>query len=351
MFQQFRKLLLPFSLLYGMVIFFRNKFYDWGIFKSQRFKTPIISVGNLEVGGSGKTPMVEYLIRLLKNEFKLATLSRGYGRKTKGFRWVKPSEDATLTGDEPLQISQKFPEISVAICENRTFGIKQIEKEHQLILMDDAYQHRAVKPGLSILLFDYHQIKKTRFLLPAGNYRESFSGRKRANVIIVTKCPATLNRSQEKELEKIISPYPYQTLFLSTIKYANELKTIFKESQISAQNIKETWTVLLLTGIAKPTPLLNEAKKYTQNILHHSYPDHHQFSQKNMLKLVADFDAIKSENKIIITTEKDAVRLKTDKFAALINQLPIYQWRIKVDFLNNTETVFNTIIKKYAQSN
>lgn len=351
MFQQFRKLLLPFSLLYGMVIFFRNKFYDWGIFRSHRFKTPIISVGNLEVGGSGKTPMVEYLIRLLKNDFKLATLSRGYGRKTKGFRWVKPNEDATLTGDEPLQIRQKFPEISVAVCENRTFGIQQIQKEHQLILMDDAYQHRSVKPGLSILLFDYHQIEKAKFLLPAGNYREFFSGRKRADILIVTKCPPTLHQSAQKNLKERVSPYPHQKLFFSTIKYAESLTSVFMEEQIPIENIKKNWTVLLITGIAKTEPLLNELKNYTSNIIHHTYPDHHQFSQKNMLKLVAGFDAIKSENKIIITTEKDAVRLKTDKFAVLINQLPIYQWPIKVGFLNNTETVFNTIIKKYAQSN
>src|SRR5690606_38303446 len=130
---------------------------------------------------------------LLKSDFKLATLSRGYGRSTKGFRWVKPDDEASLSGDEPLQISQKFTAIDVAVCENRVFGIQQIEKHHQLVLMDDAYQHRAVKPGLSILLFDYHQIQKPKLLLPAGNYRESFSGRKRADILVVTKCPETLN--------------------------------------------------------------------------------------------------------------------------------------------------------------
>nr|WP_294894606.1 tetraacyldisaccharide 4'-kinase [uncultured Pedobacter sp.] len=351
MFQQFRKFLLPFSLLYGIVIFFRNKFYDWGIFKSQKFEIPIISVGNLEVGGSGKTPMVEYLIRLLKTDFKLATLSRGYGRKTKGFRWVKPDENATLTGDEPLQISQKFPEISVAVCENRILGIQQLQNEHQLILMDDAYQHRAVKPGLSILLFDYHQIKKPRFLLPAGNYREFFNGRKRADILIVTKCPLILKQLEEKEIEQIVSPYARQKLFFCGIKYAKVLNAIFTEEQQTINTIDKTWTVLLLTGIAKTEPLLNELKKHSQNIIHHAYADHHQFTRKNMLKLVTDFNAIKSDKKIIITTEKDAVRLKTDKFASLINQLPIFQWPIEVGFLNNTEKEFNKLIKIYAQSN
>lgn len=349
MFQQFRKLLLPFSLLYGIVIFFRNKFYDWGLFKSYAFKIPIISVGNLEVGGSGKTPMIEYLIGLLKADVKLATLSRGYGRKTKGFRWVKTTEDASLTGDEPLQISRKFPNVSVAVCENRVLGIQEIKKKHDLILMDDAYQHRAVKPGFSILLFDYHQLKKNKFLLPAGNYRESFSGKKRANVIVVTKCPASLNQSQKKELEKLISPYPHQTLFYSTINYADDLNSIFSENQLPLKSITEEWKILLLTGIAKPQPLLNEVKKLTKNILHHSYPDHHRFSQKNMLKLVADFEAIESDKKIIITTEKDAVRLKTDKFAPLILHLPIYQWPIKIGFLNDANTQFNKLIKDYAQ--
>lgn len=350
MFQQIRKLLLPISLLYGIVIFFRNKLYDWGIFKSQTFNIPIISVGNLEVGGSGKTPMVEYLIHLLKNDFKLATLSRGYGRKTRGFRWVTPNESAELTGDEPLQISQKFPEISVAVCENRVFGIQEIQKEHQLVLMDDAYQHRAVKPGLSILLFDYHQIKKTRFLLPAGNYREFFNGRERADVLIITKCPLGITSAERKQLQQIISPFSHQKLFFSGIKYAEELNAVFTKEQLPIETIDKNWTILLLTGIAKPAPLLNELKEYSQNILHHAYADHHQFSQKNMLKLVADFEAIKSDKKIIITTEKDAVRLKTDKFAGLLNNLPIYQWSIKVNFLYNTDE-FNTLIKTYAQSN
>lgn len=349
--QQLRKLLLPFSLLYGIVVFIRNKFYDWGVFKSQSFEIRIISVGNLEVGGSGKTPMVEYLIRLLKTDFKLATLSRGYGRTTKGFRWVNADDEATLTGDEPLQISQKFPEITVTVCENRAFGIRQIEKKHQLILMDDAYQHRSVKPGLSILLFDYHQIKKTRFLLPAGNYREFFSGRKRADILIVTKCPAQLSESDQIFLKNMVSPYAHQKLFFSGIKYAEEFKGVFSNNQLSVQAIQNNYTVLLLTGIAKPELLLNQLKKHTQNILHHCYPDHHDYSEKNVLKLVAVFEAITSKNKIIITTEKDAVRLKTNSFAKILNQLPVYKWPIEIGFVNGNEQEFNSLIKKYAKRN
>jgi tetraacyldisaccharide 4'-kinase len=239
----------------------------------------------------------------------------------------------------------------VAVCENRILGIQQLQNEHQLILMDDAYQHRAVKPGLSILLFDYHQIKKPRFLLPAGNYREFFNGRKRADILIVTKCPLILKQLEEKEIEQIVSPYARQKLFFCGIKYAKVLNAIFTEEQQTINTIDKTWTVLLLTGIAKTEPLLNELKKHSQNIIHHAYADHHQFTRKNMLKLVTDFNAIKSDKKIIITTEKDAVRLKTDKFASLINQLPIFQWPIEVGFLNNTEKEFNKLIKIYAQSN
>ncbi|MFC5282862.1 tetraacyldisaccharide 4'-kinase [Pedobacter alpinus] len=344
-----RFLLFPLSFIYGIVTYLRNKFYDWGIFKSQKFNLPIISVGNLEVGGSGKTPMVEYLINLLKNDYKLATLSRGYGRKTTGFRWVKPDDNATLTGDEPLQISQKFTDINVAVCENRAYGITEIQKQHQLILMDDAFQHRAVKPGFSILLFDYHQLRKTKLLLPAGNYRELFSGRKRANILVVTKCPNQISESEKQHLAKIVKPYPHHNLFFTNIVYSTHLNHVFNNTELAIDLICKKTAVLLLTGIAKPEPLINEIKKYSTNILHHAYADHHAFSQKNMLKLVADFEALKSNKKIIITTQKDAVRLRTDNFTKLLNNLPIYEWPININFVNNTAINFDNLIKEYAQ--
>ncbi len=345
----FRKLLYPFSILYGIAVFFRNKFYDWGFFKSSKFDIPIISVGNLEVGGSGKTPMVEYLIRLLKDELRLSTLSRGYGRDTKGFRWVKPDDSATETGDEPLQISKKFPSVQVAVCETRVLGINKLKNNCDLILMDDAYQHRAVKPGLSILLFDYHQIKKPKLLLPAGDYRESFDGRKRADIIIVSKCPREISSAERLQIEKLIHPFEHQKLFFSTIVYQEKLLHFTNEQELLANDIDEQTTVLLITGIAKPAPFLEKINQYTTKITHHGYPDHHQFSQKNMLKLVAEFNAIKSDKKVIIITQKDAVRLKDDKFERLLRGLPIYEWPISVDFLDDKKTTFDTLIKKYAQ--
>lgn len=349
--QLFRILLFPFSLIYGLIVSIRNGCYDLGIFKSQSFPIPIISVGNLEVGGSGKTPMVEYLIRLLKDDFKLSTLSRGYGRKTKGFRWVKPDEDSSLTGDEPLQIKLKFQDISVAVCEDRVFGISQIQQQHDLVLMDDAFQHRAVKPGFSLLLFDYHQIQKPKILLPAGNYREAFSGRKRADIIVITKCPDELSISEMSVLEKQMKLYPHQKLFFSGIQYSQELSAIFKEGKLALRTIKPTTQVLLLTGIAKTAPLMQELKKHTEQIIHHAYADHHPFSQKNMLKLVGDFEALPGDDKIILTTEKDAVRLKAGTFKAMIQTLPIYAWPIEINFFANRKTEFDNIIKNYARSN
>ena len=347
--QILRLLLFPFSLVYGFVIFLRNKCYDWGWFKSREFQIPIISVGNLEVGGSGKTPMVEYLIRLLKSDFQLSTLSRGYGRKTKGFRWVKPDDEASQTGDEPLQIKRKFEDVGVAVCENRVFGIQEIEKKYQLILMDDAFQHRAVKPGLSILLFDYFQLHKPKLLLPAGNYRESFSGRKRADILIVTKTPEDISSAERQKITENLRPFSYQKVFFSAIAYHQNLNQIFTGQTLAVENLSQETHILLITGIAKTAPLLSKLQKYSRHIIHHAYADHHQFSQKNMLKLVTEFKQLEVADKIIITTEKDAVRLKAIEFKEAIKDLPIYEWPIAVTFDEIEKTEFDNLIKEYAQ--
>ena len=191
-----RLLLLPFSWLYGLVVIIRNAFYDAGIYSSRSFDIPVISVGNLDVGGAGKSPMTEYLIRLLRPNFKLATLSRGYGRKTQGYLVADVDAKAALVGDEPAQFKHKFRDITVAVCEKRVIGIEKLSYAHQVIILDDAYQHRAVKPGLSILLFDYGRINEPRLMLPAGNLREPFSGRKRADVVVVSKCPLDMDAQQ-----------------------------------------------------------------------------------------------------------------------------------------------------------
>ena len=201
-----RWLLFPFAVLYGLVTVIRNWLYSIGLFKSRRFNIPLISVGNLDAGGSGKTPMTEYIIRLLKPHYKIATLSRGYGRKTRGFLMATPQSDAKTVGDEPAQLKHKFPDIDVAVCEDRVTGINKLVEGHDVIIMADAYQHRAVKPGLSILLFDYHQLQDVNLLLPAGNRRELFNGRKRAEIMVVTKCPADMGSDMSAQLKKMLAP-------------------------------------------------------------------------------------------------------------------------------------------------
>jgi len=366
-----RWLLLPFSLLYGLVVIMRNWFYDAGLFKSYQFTKPIISVGNLEVGGAGKSPMTEYLIRLLKPDYKLATLSRGYGRKTKGYLVAENQEsrvknqDAKIVnhspltthhsllssqiGDEPAQFHQKFPDITVAVCEDRVAGLIKLLPDHDLILMDDAYQHRAVTPGLSILLFDYARVNQPHFLLPAGNMREPFSGRWRAQVIIISKCPASLTRDEQVALAYKIEPLPYQQLFFTSIAYQGLHDLNGNEADVTVD--KDT-TVFLLTGIANPQPLLQYLSSSTPNIIHHNYPDHHPFTLKNIAKLAAEYAAHPSQKKIIITTEKDAQRLEESwlKQAGQNDEkLPVFVMPIQVDFLNNSGSQFDKIVLDYVR--
>jgi tetraacyldisaccharide 4'-kinase len=366
-----RWLLLPFSLIYGLVVIMRNWFYDAGLFKSYKFTKPIISIGNLEVGGAGKSPMTEYLIRLLKADYKLATLSRGYGRKTKGYLEAESQEsrvknqeekkDSGLStqdlilsqkiGDEPAQFHQKFPDITVAVCEDRVAGLIKLLPNHDLILMDDAYQHRAVTPGLSILLFDYTRINQPHFLLPAGNVREPFSGRWRAQVIIISKCPATLTHNEQVALAYKIEPLPYQQLFFTSIAYQG-LHDLNGKPADATIDIDNDTTIFLLTGIANPQPLLQYLGNCTPHIIHHNYPDHHPFTPKNIAKLAAEYAAHPSQKKIIITTEKDAQRLEESwlkQRGETDEKLPVFVIPIQVEFLNDSGSQFDKIVLEYVR--
>ncbi|MEP6612873.1 MAG: tetraacyldisaccharide 4'-kinase, partial [Mucilaginibacter sp.] len=369
-----RWLLLPFSLLYGLVVIMRNWFYDAGLFKSYRFTKPTISVGNLEVGGAGKSPMTEYLIRLLKSDYKLSTLSRGYGRKTKGYLEVSlesgvlsleskvrreegidlrlTTQDSRLSstiGDEPAQFHQKFPDITVAVCEDRVEGLTKLLPTHDLILMDDAYQHRAVTPGLSILLFDHSRINQPHFLLPAGNMREPFSGRWRAQVIIISKCPAALTHDEQVALAHKIEPLPYQQLFFTSIAYQGLHDLNGNAADVT---IDKDTTAFLLTGIANPRPLLQYLSESTPNIIHHNYPDHHPFTPKNIAKLAAEYAVHPSQKKIIITTEKDAQRLEgswLNPGGQNDQKLPVFVIPIRVEFLNKSGSQFDKIVLEYVR--
>ncbi len=347
--QIIRYFLFPLSFIYGFITWVRNKMYDFGVLKSYTFDIPVISVGNLEVGGSGKTPATEYLVKLLENKFSLATLSRGYGRITSGFRWVDASDNASLCGDEPLQIKLNHPNVGVAVCEDRVKGVNRIKDTHDLVILDDAYQHRAINPGLSILLFDFNRLNHPRFMLPTGNYREFFGGRKRADILVVSKCPTTLTDTNKQLIIKKLKPINHQKVIFSFIAYADDLQPLTKGiDKILASSITQKTAVLVLTGIAKPQLLLDKIKEITLNITHHNYPDHHNFTSKNILKLVNNFKALKAEHKVIITTQKDAIRLIDGNFEQHLNDLPIYYWQINMAFADNDKLILEKTVANYV---
>ena len=298
-----RILLFPFAILYGFITSIRNFLFDKGILKSTSFAIPVIAVGNLSVGGTGKTPQIEYLIRLLSEKYKVATLSRGYKRKSEGFVLADETSNATNLGDEPFQYYQKFPQIQVTVDANRTNGIQRLlEKKNppEIILLDDAFQHRKVKTGLYILLTAYNDLYSDDFILPTGNLRESRSGANRAKIIIVTKCPETLSLDEQNNIKSKLNLNSNQKLFFTSIGYD---ETVFsKNKQIPVTEIQKIDKVLL-AGIAKPEPFFNHLKKVGDEVL--KFPDHHDFSDNEISKIKE-----KANNKLVITTEKDYVRIK-----------------------------------------
>jgi len=345
--QYLRLLLLPFSILYGSVIWIRNKLYDIGFFSSQRFDLPVISIGNLAIGGAGKSPMAEYIIRLLKDKHKVAVLSRGYKRETKGFKLVAVTDTASAAGDEPLQFKRKFTDITVAVAEKRVEGIEQLQKKHDVIILDDAFQHRAVVPGLSILIFDYTRLSDFLFMLPAGNLREPFRNRKRADILVVSKCPDELSEIEMQEIRKRIKPFKHQTLFFSYLSYGNIISIAGDKEQEPLSTIAPQAIVFLVTGIANPSPLVNKLKSFSENIIHYNYPDHHVFSTKNITKLVEEFKNCVSAKKMIITTEKDAQRLMVPALLELLKDFPVYYLPVEAKIYQEEEK-FNNLIERYA---
>lgn len=343
-----RRLLFPFSILYGFGVLLRNLAYDFGFLKSRKFNLPVISVGNLAVGGSGKSPMTEYLINLLKWDFTLAMVSRGYGRKTRGLRYVEENDTVELSGDEPLQIKKKFEGITVAVSENRVEAIEQIEWKNDLVILDDAFQHRSVKPGLSILLFEFSSFQSFQMLLPAGNLREPMSQKKRADVVVVTKCPKNIDESQKQQIANKLKLTDNQFLFFSFLNYGN-LKSLF-QNHISRplSSLNSASNIILLSGIANPKPLLEMLNGFQVNLIHHEYSDHHNFTEKNIVKLVGEFNELKSGDNLIITTEKDAQRLNSKRFKSLLSGAPIFYLPIEADFDELEKKSFNSLILNYA---
>ncbi len=339
-------LLLPFSIVYGLVVLIRNKCYDWGWFNSQSFDLPVICVGNLAVGGSGKTPVTEYLVDLLSG-YKIAILSRGYGRKTTGFIRADQNATAETIGDEPMQYYRKFPQVTVAVCEDRVTGIKQLQADHDLILLDDAFQHRRVKPGFSILLFEYHKLLEPQWLLPAGNLREPFSGYKRAQAILITKTPDTASEMQRLKLS--IRFHNRLSPAFSGLQY-KDLVQVYTSQTLAMAKLPVDTVVFLLTGIANPAPLVGYLKSCGTRVIHHEYADHHTFNSTEINRLVVAFREEKSTEKIIITTEKDAQRLSAAGLQELLVDLPVYFLPIKINILAKDKLTFDQNVINYVSS-
>ena len=355
-FIKLNKKLLPLSWLYGVGVGFRNLLFEMGALKEHTYNTPVISVGNITVGGTGKTPHVEYLIRLLRDKFHVAVLSRGYKRKSRGFLLATPETPLRDLGDEPYQMKQKYPDIVVAVDAKRTRGIENMisgtytKKEVDAILLDDAYQHRYVKPGLNILLVDYHRLIIHDRLLPAGRLREPVKGKDRADIVIVTKCPKNLNPMEFRVLTKQMNLYPYQQLYFTTIKY-EPLRPLFDGTeQIEKLEELAGRHILLLTGIASPKQIYYDLKPYTPHIQPLRYGDHHNFKKKDIKKINEAFEALPSP-KLIITTEKDAVRLKEAEGLTPEARRCLYVQPISIDFMLQGEETFNEKIIGYVRKN
>jgi len=337
-----RLLLLPFSVIYGIVVVLRNKLYDLGIFKSTQFDIPVICVGNLVVGGSGKSPVTEYLVTLL-DDHKIAILSRGYGRDTKGFLYADETSTARSIGDEPLQFYHKFPQITVAVCEDRVAGINRLKENHDIILLDDAYQHRRLRPGFSILLFEFQKLQHIQLLLPAGNLREPFWAYKRADILMVTKSPQQIST---RKRAVCVDKFNGKDLFFSSIQYGDLLGLFTKDTLVNS-SLKGT-TIFLLTGIANPKPLLSYLKQFSTAIVHHDYPDHHTFSSQNLIKLLEAFNQHPEKEKIILTTEKDAQRLFDVTIKELLLNLPVFYLPIRIAIEADRKKEFDQKILKYV---
>jgi tetraacyldisaccharide 4'-kinase len=348
-----RIILYPFSLLYGLVIRVRNFLYDTNLLRSVTFNTPIILVGNLTTGGTGKTPCVEYLLHLLASDYRVAVISRGYKRKTRGFMIGNENHSWRDIGDEPLQIASKFPEVTVAVDAGRKHGIKKLMKcSHppDCIVMDDGFQHRKVKPGISILLTDYSHPYSDDYLLPAGHLREHISNRRRADIIIVTKSPSIKSPISDKILIKKLKPFPNQLVFFSYLKFGPLIP--FLNTTETKKTCHQPNTIILFTGIANPSSLQHHLQNKCSNLISITFPDHHPFSTKDIRKVLLTFNDQFTKNKILVTTEKDYHRMKSHDFFGDLVKYPVFYIPVSVGFHTNYRGLdFDQVISEYVRTN
>lgn len=352
-----KKWLLPLSWLYGFIVFIRNKMFECKILKQKSYDIPVICIGNITVGGTGKTPHTEYLIELLRSNYRVAVLSRGYKRKSKGFVLADKNSTVGQIGDEPYQIKAKFPEVIVAVDSERQRGIETLlslpeGEKPDVILLDDAFQHRYVKPSFTILLTDYNRLMTKDKLLPAGRLREPVYYAEKANVIIVTKCPDGITPLDQRLLAKEIQVYPYQDLFYTSFRYGS-LTPVFAENkeELSLKKLQNK-DVLIVAGIANPRPFFRKVKRYVKQAETIQYPDHYQFTSKDILDIKSRLASMASKEKVIIVTEKDAARLLSmDNIDEEIRSI-LYYLPIRVSFVNEEDKkLFNNKIVDHVREN
>ena len=345
-------LLAPVSWLYAIGLHIRHKLFDLGILKSKSFDVPTICVGNLAFGGTGKTPHTEYLIRLLKDKVNVAVLSRGYGRKTKGYILADEHTTYEQIGDEPLLFHSKFEDITVAVDEDRAEGISKLmrlEKTPGVILLDDAYQHRQIKPGISILLTEYYNVYKKDMLVPAGTLRDVKSAAKRADIIIVTKSPRVLLPYDRRDMINVLDAKPYQKIFFTYIDF-QELKPITKTAKETI--LQDMKSVYVFCGIANPYPLEDHLKRKYNTLITNYYDDHHHFTDEDIDKIIDGFNSVIGKNKIIVTTEKDLMRLTNSSYISRFDNVPLFTIPIEMRFNDaKEEEIFNNLILEYVGKN
>ena len=349
-------LLYPLSWIYGIGIYLRNTMYNLNILKSTEFDVPVISIGNITVGGTGKTPHVEYLVQMLKDKFEVVTLSRGYKRKTTGFIEVETTSSVLEVGDEPLQIKNHFPDIIVSVCENRVEGVKKLlnpsnEKVPDVVILDDAFQHRRITPGINILLIDYNRPVTSDHLLPLGRLREGISQLRRANIVIFTKCPEEVTPIKRRILQKDIGLYPYQSMFFTTLEY-DKMKPVFAGKRLDKSfYVEKAYSILIVTGIAFPKLVHDYVRKFSDRVKIMAFPDHYLYNKEDIQLMMRNLESLPGEKKVIITTEKDSMRLKDRDDLPDIFKDSLYFLPAKVKFLENEGKEFNKKILNYVGEN
>jgi tetraacyldisaccharide 4'-kinase len=345
----FQTFLLPIALVYGLIMMVRNVLFRLNILPSETFSIPIVGIGNLTMGGSGKTPMTEYIIRLLQDNYHIATLSRGYKREGKGFLIVSRRTNIKYSGDEPLQIAKKFDQVKVALDENRRRGIKRLLQKYpslDIILLDDAFQHRYVRPGLTILLTSCNNLFTEDYVFPSGTLREFICGYKRADIIIVTKTPKIFSPISRRRILDEICPSPHQKIYFSYIRYGEPLPVY--ETDLTGQFPEKLTSLMVLTGIADDSSLIDHISRICSEVIPIRFPDHHTFTIRDIELITSRFAGLLTKKKAIVTTEKDMLRLRIPELSVLVKSLPIFYIPIYFEFHGTDGISFRNQIISYV---